>query len=53
MFRRAIWGKLPKCIFENLEFPNFQKSRGWFMSNITPNLKNHGIETKYLVTAVN
>ena len=36
MFGRAIWDKLPKCIFENFEiagvkrgqFQNFHKSRG-------------------------
>ena len=36
MFERAIWDKLPKCIFENFEiarlkrwqFQNFQKSQG-------------------------
>ena len=36
MFERAIWDKLPECIFENVEisrikqvqFQNFQKSRG-------------------------
>ena len=45
MFGRAIWDKLPKCIFENLEiarikrgqFQNFQKSRGWFIPKITRN----------------
>ena len=42
MFGRAIWDKLPKCIFENSEtalvkrvqFQNFQKSRGWFIPKI-------------------
>ena len=36
MFERAIWDKLPECIFENFkiarvkrgQFQNFQKSRG-------------------------
>ena len=39
VFGRAIWGKLPVCIFENFEiarvkwgqFQNFQKSWGWFI----------------------
>ena len=42
MFGRAIWNKLPECIFENFEitrvkrgqFRNFQKSRGCFIQNI-------------------
>ena len=42
MFGRAIWDKLPECIFENFEFAwvkrvqfqNFQKSRGWFIPKI-------------------
>ena len=42
MFGRAIWDKLPKCIFENSEiawvkqgqFQDFQKSQGWFIPKI-------------------
>ena len=42
MFGRAIWDKLPKLVFENVEialvkreqFQNFQKSRGWFIPKI-------------------
>ena len=42
MFGRAIWNKLPECIFENFEitrvkrgqFRDFQKSRGYFIQNI-------------------
>ena len=49
MFGRAIWDKLPECIFENFEiawvkrgqFQNFQKSRGWLIPKI--------IRTKLLV----
>ena len=37
MLGRAIWDKLPECIFEHFEivivkqgqFQNFKKSRGW------------------------
>ena len=50
MFGRAIWDKLPKCIFENFGvvrvkrglFHNFQKSLGWFILNIA--------RTKYVIT---
>ena len=61
---RAIWDRLPECIFENSEivrvkrgqFQNFQKSRGWFIPQIsrtkhdgywliTPNQKTLCIET--------
>ena len=39
MLGRAIWDKLPKCIFENFEIAwvergqsqNFQKLQGWFI----------------------
>ena len=42
MFGRAIWYKLPECIFGNFEtvrvkrgqFQNFQKSWGWFIPKI-------------------
>ena len=42
MLERAIWDKLPVCIFENFEiaqvkqeqFQIFQKSRGWFIPKI-------------------
>ena len=43
MFGRAIWDKLPECIFENFEitrvqkrgqFQNFQKSRERFIPKI-------------------
>ena len=42
MFGRAIWDKLPECIYENFEiawvkrgqFQNFQKSREWFILKI-------------------
>ena len=42
MFGRAIWDKLPKCMFENFEiarvkqgqFQNFQKSWGWFIQKL-------------------
>ena len=62
MFGRAIWDKLPKCIFENFEiawvkwgqFQNFQKSWGWLLPELPePNmwlLVNH---TKPTVTASN
>ena len=47
---RAIWDKLPKSIFENIEvtwvkqkqFQNFQKSRGWFIPKIA--------RTKHVIT---
>ena len=50
MFGRAIWDKLPECIFENFEiawikrgqFQTFQNSRGWFISKIA--------QTKHLLT---
>ena len=50
MFRRTIWDKLPECILENFEiarvkrgqFYNFQKSRKWFIPNIT--------RTKHVIT---
>ena len=50
MFGRAIWDKLPECIFENFEndlvkreqFQNFKKKRGWFIPKIA--------WTKYVVT---
>ena len=50
MFGRAIWDKLPKCIFENSEialvkrgqFQNFQKSRVWFIPKI--------VGTKHVIT---
>ena len=40
---RAIWDRLPECIFGNSEivrvkrgqFQNFQKSRGWFIPQIS------------------
>ena len=32
MFGRAIWDKLPECIFES-----FQESWGWFMPKNFPN----------------
>ena len=42
IFGRAIWDKLPKCIFENSEiarekrgqFQNFKKSRGLFTKHV-------------------
>ena len=42
MYGKAIWDKLPECIFGNFEiarvkrgqFQNFQKSRGWFIPEI-------------------
>ena len=37
MFSKAIWDKLPECIFENFEIAkiqNSQKSRGWFIPKI-------------------
>ena len=37
MFSKAIWDKLPECIFENFEIAkiqNFQKSRSWFIPKI-------------------
>ena len=45
MFGRAIWAKLPECIFENFEiarvkrgkFQNFQKSRGVIYPQNRPN----------------
>ena len=50
MFGRAIWDKLPECIFENFEtagvkrgqFQNVQKPQGSFISKIA--------RTKYVVT---
>ena len=51
MLGRAIWDKLPECVFENLEiarlkrvqFQIFQKSRGWFIPKIARN--KHVINT--------
>ena len=45
MFERAIWDKLPECIFKNFEiarvkqgqFQIFQKSRGRFTPKIARN----------------
>ena len=50
LFGRAIWNKLPECIFDNIEitrvkreqFQNFQKSREWFISKI--------VRTKHMIT---
>ena len=49
-FGRAIWDKLPKCIFENIKvarakqgrFQNYQKPRGSFIPKIT--------QTKHVMT---
>ena len=51
MSGRAIWDKLPECIFENFEmaqvkrgqFQNFQKSRGGFILKIA--------RTKHVITS--
>ena len=45
MLGRAIWNKLPQCIFENFEnvrvkrreFQIFQNLRGWFIAKIARN----------------
>ena len=50
MFGRAIWDKLPECIFENYEiarvkrvqFQNFKKSRGLFIPKIAAISFNSG-----------
>ena len=49
MLGRAIWGKLPECIFKNFEitrvkreqFQNFQKSRGGFIPRIARNKRDY------------
>ena len=50
MFGRAIWDKLPECLFEDFEialvkwgqFQNFKKSQGWFIPKIS--------RTKHVIT---
>ena len=61
MFGRAIWDKLPKCIFENFEiarvkrgqFQKFWKLWGWFIPRIAPTnmwlLVNHTKPIKHFV----
>ena len=53
MFGRAIWDKLPKCVFENFEiarvkrgqFQNFQKSRGWFIPKTAQTKRDYWLIT--------
>ena len=50
MFGRAIWDKLPECIFENygiarvkrVQFQNLKKSLGLFIPKIAPISFNSG-----------
>ena len=56
MPERAIWDKLPECIFENFEiarvkreqFPIFQKSRRWIIPKIAGN--KHMVNKQTLIT---
>ena len=53
MFWRAVWYKLPKCIFENSEiawviqghFQNIQKSQGWFIPKIAQTKRDYWLIT--------
>ena len=47
MFGRAIWDRLPECIFEILlgQFQNVQKSRGSFIPKITRTKRDYWLIT--------